>query len=614
MVAGRSMQPARASGTIGREPRARTYISNRFVATGAATLGLLVGACAQLPRAAAPGTAAGVRARLAMMRYEMHGMSGSIMVVDSGRIVLQEGYGLADRERGVSASASTAYDVGSITKTFTAAAILRLVADGRIDLRASIARYLNDVPADKATITVHDVLTHTAGFPLDPSDAGITSADSSRVYVAKALRAPLVRVSGNTYAYSNVGYGLLAIIVEGQSGENFRSFVTRTLIKPARLAHTRWWGESVAMVGSDAARGYEFSDREYVLTPEVPFSRGAPNSPMWSKWPLGAAGIVATVGDLTTWLEALRNNRLLPDSLTQRLFESQTAGAGGQSYGWNVATNAVMGRRVYRGGGRTGFTSLLAYYPDRRSSIAFALNQQADANWQTVVWRSLERAVAGTPDTLPPATIAIAPEALRAMTGRYEVAPGAYVRITAEEGNLVVGGEGQSAADVLVEQRPEDSASTIVANRRSLLIVREAMRGVVGETTRALVNDPTALGEWIRTRAHNVTAESVMLLGTVPHPAGPGIVHTFVQLGKSGNAPVIRLIWERDRVGAFADGIRLPGFGRFRMTSKETAVAYHALDRGWRTIEFSRAGSSQVTGIAVVRASGERSGTLHRVR
>ncbi|HVF39105.1 MAG TPA: serine hydrolase domain-containing protein, partial [Gemmatimonadaceae bacterium] len=209
-------------------------------------------------------TAAGARGRLAMTRYQMHGMSGSIMLVDSGRVVLHEGYGLADRERRIPASTSTIYDVGSITKTFTAAAILRLVGDGKIDLRAPIARYFADVPADKANITVDDILTHTAGFALDPSNAGINAEDSYDIFVAKALKAPLIHNPRSAYSYSNLGYGLLAIIVERVSGENFRSFVTRTLITPSQLANTRWWSDSAAMTGGDAARGYEFSDRESV--------------------------------------------------------------------------------------------------------------------------------------------------------------------------------------------------------------------------------------------------------------------------------------------------------------------------------------------------------------
>ncbi|HVF39104.1 MAG TPA: hypothetical protein VM939_04325, partial [Gemmatimonadaceae bacterium] len=121
------------------------------------------------------------------------------------------------------------------------------------------------------------------------------------------------------------------------------------------------------------------------------------------------------------------------------------------------------------------------------------------------------------------------------------------------------------------------------------------------------------LSQWIRTEAPNIHADSLNLLGTVPHPAGPGIVQTFIQLGNREQAPVLRLIWERNKVGAFAGGIRFPGFGRFRMTSNNTAVAYHPTEPGIRTIEVQRDSSGNATGIVIVRESGNRTGTLRRI-
>jgi hypothetical protein len=182
-----------------------------------------------------------------------------------------------------------------------------------------------------------------------------------------------------------------------------------------------------------------------------------------------------------------------------------------------------------------------------------------------------------------------------------------------EDGTLVVGAVGQQAADVLVEPRRADSASIVTASRESLALVRAALGGGAGDAMRALVNDPPALAQWLGARAPVAAAGSLALLATVPHPASAGAVQTFVRLGDGDRAPVVRLIWDRGKVAAWGDGIRLPGFGRFRTTSRDAAVAFHARDAGWRTIEFRRNRRGDVIGIVVETPTGARSALLRRV-
>src|SRR5688500_5130335 len=136
-----------------------------------------------------------------LTRYAMYGMSGSILLSDSGRVVLRRGYGVADRERREPATAHTRYDIGSITKTFTAAAVLHLVSQGRVRLDEPIASALGRASGDPG-VTIHQVLTHTAGFPLDPADAGVAPTDSPDEYIARVLRYDLSRTRGK-YSYSN---------------------------------------------------------------------------------------------------------------------------------------------------------------------------------------------------------------------------------------------------------------------------------------------------------------------------------------------------------------------------------------------------------------------------
>src|SRR5258705_5169564 len=111
----------------------------------------------------------GARVDSFLTRAALHGFSGAILVAQRGEIVLRKGYGVADRERGVTVAPETPFFIGSLAKQFTAAAALRLEADGKLRLDDSLGMFFPDAPADKRTITVRQLLSHTAGFPYLPS-------------------------------------------------------------------------------------------------------------------------------------------------------------------------------------------------------------------------------------------------------------------------------------------------------------------------------------------------------------------------------------------------------------------------------------------------------------
>jgi CubicO group peptidase (beta-lactamase class C family) len=139
-----------------------------------------------------------------MTRLEAWGFSGAIIVAKDGQIALSKGYGLADREKQVPFTPDTASSIGSITKQFTAAAILKLEMQGKLKVGDPIGKYLPDVPPDKAGITIHHLLTHTAGFRGD--FGGRDSDPISRDDLVKlVLAAPLKFKPGEQHEYSNEG-------------------------------------------------------------------------------------------------------------------------------------------------------------------------------------------------------------------------------------------------------------------------------------------------------------------------------------------------------------------------------------------------------------------------
>jgi CubicO group peptidase (beta-lactamase class C family) len=525
----------------------------------------------------------------------MYGMSGSVLLEENGITVLEQGYGLANRERGITATPATRYDIGSIVKTFTAAAILELVERGNLRLSDSLGGLFPGVPADKAGLTLHQLLTHTSGFPLDPANAGITATDTREAYVEKALRHAIPTSRIGLYSYSNLGYGLLAIIVENRSGEAFRAFVDRNFIAPLGLGRTAWWQDSVALATPGTATGYVFSDRENTLLPEPPFGRGGPTSPMWSKWPLGAGGMVSTVGDLRIWWNAIRSGRVLRQSLADTMVSRRDT-AGNQGYGWTVASVPRLGLRIYRGGSRTGFNSIVASYPERNALIVFALNQSVESQWHALVWRSLERLLRGERDSLPPVTVSLSAEQLRQFDGVYRLPSGGEMRVIAEDGALLIGAENQGGVDALL------GAATPQADRYadwSERALRAALDGAAPSLVPVTAEQLKDLQGWLASRVREGKDVGLRVVGSMPHPSARERVQTFVRVGGDSGV-IVRLIWEPQRLLAWADGVRFPGFRRFHPTSPTTAASFSPREPGWTTLVVME------RGLVVESAAGDR--------
>src|SRR5688572_14197457 len=178
------------------------------------------------------------------------GASGTLVAAGGGELVHCRGFGMADREAGLRATCDTVYDVGSITKQFTAAAILKLEMMGKLRVSDRLGRHVGPVPADKRAITLHQLLTHTSGL------VGALGGDYERLsrggLLARALGSRLRSPPGVEYRYSNAGYSLLAAIVEAASGMGYEEFLARHLFAPAGMTRTgyvlpRWDRDQVAV-------------------------------------------------------------------------------------------------------------------------------------------------------------------------------------------------------------------------------------------------------------------------------------------------------------------------------------------------------------------------------
>ncbi|HKY05007.1 MAG TPA: serine hydrolase domain-containing protein [Blastocatellia bacterium] len=190
--------------------------------------------------------------RTYLSRLEGFGFSGALLVAKEGKILLESAHGLADRQKKIAVRADTIFDIGSITKQFTAAAILLLESDGKLRVSDPVARYLQGVPEDKKAVTIHHLLTHTSGLAM--GFGGDYKKVSREEIVRLAMTSKLQSPPGQTHSYSNAGYSLLAVIVEIVSGKSYESFLGERIFRPANMTSSGYFfsGQSAQRL----ARGY----------------------------------------------------------------------------------------------------------------------------------------------------------------------------------------------------------------------------------------------------------------------------------------------------------------------------------------------------------------------
>jgi CubicO group peptidase (beta-lactamase class C family) len=311
-----------------------------------------------------------------MIDFSKKGYSGAVLVAQNGEIVLQKGYGLADRERKIQNTPATLFNVASVGKIFTAAAVLKLEMKGKLKTSDLISKYLGKFPEEKSGATIHHLLTHTAGLVVD----GATLNYSSRKAFVQSVKAtPIESKPGEKYRYTNAGYVLLAAIVEEVSGQAFESYLQKNIFKPAGLNSTGYpWDKKFD--DAPVAVGYVGNRLEELkLAPRA--------TDIWGN--RGPGDLITTVGDLYEWTQALRKNKVLSEQAKKKMF---TAYAHvNEGYGWHVAKTTRNTTFVRRGGGRPDFESELQWYIDENTVVIFTVNN--DLNFRRVVAPAIVQAI-----------------------------------------------------------------------------------------------------------------------------------------------------------------------------------------------------------------------------
>jgi len=340
-----------------------------------------------VPSAAAidPEAIARVDAMLAQMAQDGT-FTGSVLIAQAGDVLLSRGYGLADRVQGTPNTPQTRFRLASITKQFTATAILILQSQGKLSVQDPICVYIPGCYAAWEDITIHHLLAHTSGLSsrLWPAlvRADRIAATSSRPVQTLALfeDLPLDSRPGEQFAYSNAGYVLLAYIIEQVSGQSYEAFLQQAIFTPLGMHNTGYEHRS-----SGLAVGYANAQ---ATAPQLPFASMSISD--------GSGLLYSAVEDLFLWDQALYTERLLPRAELDRMFAPliEETDVTGFAYGYGWYVGEEQGRAmVGHGGNIEGFAALIIRYPEDQISLIVLMNQ-ADLN-QLSVWAAISNEVFG---------------------------------------------------------------------------------------------------------------------------------------------------------------------------------------------------------------------------
>ncbi|WP_207493889.1 serine hydrolase [Aridibaculum aurantiacum] len=369
--------------------------------------------------------------------------NGSVLVSDKGQVILSNGYGLKDADAKVMNDANSIFQIGSVTKQFTATIILRLAEQGKLSLNDKVSKYLPEFPnADK--FTIEHLLSHTAGIYNYTNNSEFMKNEvekpiNSQVFYAMVKDKPLEFEPGSKFNYSNSGYMLLGYIIEKVTNKPYEQVVRKEIFQPLAMNNSGF--DFTHLQHKDKAIGYTL----------VSDGKGA-RAPIVDSTVCYAAGaIYSTVGDLQKWNAAVLSGKILKKASLQNAFTPRHSGYG---FGWAVDT--VAGKpAIVHSGGIHGFLSYNGIFPAENSSIVVLTNSGVAKPGK--VFKDIAAILNGQPYELPKAKTAVTVDEriLKQYEGVYEITPQFSITVRVQDGQLKAQATNQPEFDLYAKNERE---------------------------------------------------------------------------------------------------------------------------------------------------------------
>jgi CubicO group peptidase (beta-lactamase class C family) len=491
---------------------------------------------------------------------EAYGFSGALIVEKDGKIVLSKGYGWANRAKNIKNTPDTPFAIASISKQFTAAAILQLEERGKLKTTDVIGKYLKDVPADKSGVTIHQLLTHTWGVGNNNAAGEENSRESA---VRKILAQPFEAKPGEKFIYSE-GYALLGAIVEIVGGESLESYLRQNIFTPAKMTSAGFMGDAAFYKNQTLAHGYN-SGNDYGSPAEMPYS--------WDD--RGNSGIVVSPRDFYNWELALRRDDVVSAQVKSKMFAAQFTinPRTAYGYGWFVMETERNTKMLYHGGNETpaGFTAEFRRYPDENVTTILMVNSMIDEiGLNRVVSDNIASIVfGGNADFAAPPFAKTAVADLQIYGGTYRTASGASFKVWAENGQMIIAAANQEAVNVLAPVDEKFQVKLDEANGRTKAIIETA-------TKNAPKNAPFGNEIKRQEEAFGKLRKSE-ILGTMPLAPEADLATTYVRLQFEKAVKVYRFVWNKARIVNVLQNTPFPARTYFTPRSKTDFLGYNLL-------------------------------------
>ncbi len=300
-----------------------------------------------------------------------HAPGAAVLVMQNDTIVFKKAYGLANLEERTPITTTTNFRLASLTKQFTAMCIMILAERGLLSYEDSLVKFFPDFPAYGSAITVRQLLTHTSGLvdyePLIPDSQRVQVLDMDCLELLKKVDT-LYFPAGSQYQYSNTGYAVLALIVEKVSGKRFADFLKENIFDKVGMTTTVAFENGISTV-ANRAYGYSFKNGQWTRSDQSVTSAV-----------LGDGGIYSNVEEMSRWISALYNHKLI-SSESQRVAWTGATLSDGTSieygFGWHLETFRNI-EHPHHGGSSMGFRNSIQLFPEQKLMVIIFTNRNQD--------------------------------------------------------------------------------------------------------------------------------------------------------------------------------------------------------------------------------------------
>jgi CubicO group peptidase (beta-lactamase class C family) len=344
-------------------------------------------------------------------RYKPTEPGAVVIIAKNGVPLLRKAYGLADVENKVALTPADVLRIGSVTKSFTAMAILLLEDEGKLSVDDDIKRFLPDYPAAAKKITIAHLLAHTSGVAIYtdlPRGRNAAALKTTDEVINLIKNAPAINAPGEQYFYNNSGYYLLGAIIEKASGLSYAEFLAKRIFTPLAMHNTAVEGHER---GAKRVRGYRSEASQFSLAPDI--------NPVMT---YAAGAIVSSADDLLRWHIAIQQQKLLKPATWKRTFTPQLLNSGKPvEYGYGWVLRQLRGQAMQEHSGVVaGFQAMQIMLPQDNLSVIFLTNQQTRQNTARRLGEQIAAITIGKP-FVDRKTIDMADDVLAQFEGIYQM-------------------------------------------------------------------------------------------------------------------------------------------------------------------------------------------------